>query len=187
MNNYIPDTNPFHLAGPPEWWLSKLWDFDASLVVVPSRQTCIYRLAQRRNPKLSTRVVNEALWQESDTQMLASYNLVPVTTILPTANWSNPYLFEELRRRAPWRLGGAQAVADRLDAEDLQDELVKQAETDENLGILSKDAWGLYQKKVGLRSHMWSPKTKASSPAINPMVGTPAKKAELKVGSIFLP
>lgn len=188
MNNYIPDTNPFKLAGPPTYFLRKLWEFDSSLVVVPSRQSFLYRLAQRRQPNLSSKIVNEALWRDSDTQMLASYNLVPVTTILSTANWSNPYLFEELRRRAPWRLGGAKAVNERLDQEEYQEDMNRRAETDENLGMLSKDAWNLYQKKIGTRSHMYSPKAKSSRPAqVSPMVGVPAKQTQPKVGSIFLP
>lgn len=174
------------LAGPPEWWLRKLWDFDPSLVVVPSRMNCLYRLAQRRHPKLSTAIVNEALFKESDTQMLASYCLVPVTTILSTANWSNPFLFEELRRRAPWRLGGAEVVSNRLDAEDRADELAKREQTDEHLEYLAKDAWGLYGKKIGVRSHMWSPKTKGRD---RNKVTTPSKQigSGIQVGSIFLP
>src|SRR5436309_869844 len=125
MQNYIPDVNKFKLAGPPEWWLRKLWDFDSSLVVVPSRQDCVYRLAQRRKLKLPDDVVNDVLFKESDTRMLASYGLIPVTSILATANWSNPMLFQELSNRAPWRLGGGEKVADMLDAQDAMDEMDK--------------------------------------------------------------
>lgn len=151
MNNYIPDENKFKLAGPPSWWLRALWDFDPSLVVVPSRQGFYYRLAQRRKPNLTDSVIKEALFNESDTKMLARYGLVPVTTVLATANWSNPYLFEELRRRAPWRLGGADKVNDLQDQYDKQDELDRQAKTDEHLSYLGKDAWKYYLKKIGLR------------------------------------
>lgn len=158
--NWIPDLNKFNLAGPPRWWLTSLWEFDNSLVVIPSRQGFYYRLAQRRKPNLQANIVNDALFKESDTKMLAMYNLVPVTTILATANWSNPYLFEELRRRAPWRLGGGQKVADDLDAQDAEQEQAKQAQTDEHLTYLGKDAWRLYNKKIGTRSHMYIPTTK---------------------------
>jgi hypothetical protein len=151
MNNYIPDTNKFHLAGPPKWWLAKLWDFDDSLVVVPSRQDCIYRLAQRRKLNLPENIVNDALFKQSDSQMLASYSLVPVTTILATANWSNPYLFVELANRAPHRLGGADKVNKDLDDQDLKNEFDKRMKTDEHLSYLGKDAWKLYNKKIGLR------------------------------------
>jgi hypothetical protein len=184
--NYIPDLNPFSLAGPPTWWLAKLWDFDNSLVVVPSRQGFIYRLAQRRKPNLSQAVVNEALFQESDTKMLASYHLVPVTTILATANWGNPYLFEELRRRAPWRLGGAEKVIREIELTEWQDEQAKKAQTQENLQSLSKDAWGLYNKKIGTRTHMWSPTVKrGGSSTVRDLL--PKSQPTPDVGSIFLP
>ena len=163
QQNYLPDENRFKLAGPPVWWLTKLWDFDNSLVVVPSRQGFYYRLAQRRKLNLTNAVINEALFQESDTKMLARYSLVPVTTILATANWSNPYLFEELRRRAPWRLGGADAVNKLLDDEDKKVELDMRAVTDEHLTYLSKDAWKYYNKKIGLRSQLYSPTVKPRS------------------------
>lgn len=161
--NWIVDQNKFQLAGPPAWWLRQLWDFDSSLVVVPSRQGFYYRLAQKRKPSLQASIVTEALFRESDTQMLASYCLVPVTTILATANWSNPFLFEELRRRAPWRLGGTDAVVNQLEEREAQAELEKRAQTDEHLTSLGKDGWGLYRKKIGLRTRMWSPTVKSTT------------------------
>jgi len=160
LPNYIEDENPFHLAGPPVHWLRALWDFDNSLVVVPSRQGFYYRLSQRRKPNLPTNIVNDALFKESDTKMLASYNLVPVTTILATANWSNPLMFEELRRRAPWRLGGADEITKQVEEQEQKAELEKQTKTDEILTDLGKDGWGLYRKKIGLQSHMWVPRSK---------------------------
>jgi len=160
MINYIPDINKFKLAGPPEWWLIKLNDFDNSLVVVPSRQGFMYRLAQRRPLKLKENMVNDILFQDSDTQMLARYSLVPVTTILATANWDNPYMFEELRKRAPWRMGGADAYIAGIEQVERQKELDKAAETDAMLTDNTKDAWKYYQLKKGLRTHLWSPKTK---------------------------
>lgn len=159
MTNYIPDVNRFQLAGPPQWWLRGLWDFDDSLVVIPSRQGFFYRLAQRRRLKLSDNIVNDALFAESDTKMLARYSLVPVTTILATAHW-NPEMFEMLRQRAPWRLGGAEKVNQMLEDQDTEHDHAKQTKTDEHLAYLGKDAWRLYNKKIGLRSHMWAPTVK---------------------------
>jgi len=149
--NYIVDTNRFKLAGPPAWWLHQLHAFDDSLVVIPSRQDYVYRLAQRRKLNLPAQLVNDLLFKESDTRMLARYGLVPVTSILATANWSNPCLFEELRRRAPWRLGGAKKVTDQLEAQEQQDELRTSAQTDEQLTDRSKDGWKYYQTKLGVR------------------------------------
>lgn len=186
--NWIPDQNRFQLTGPPQWWLRGLWDFDNSLVVIPSRQGFYYRLAQRRKLKLPDHIVNDALFAESDTKMLARYSLVPVTTILATATWS-PVMFEELRRRAPWRNGGAEKVIQDIEDQDWKDELDRRAKTDEHLTALGKDAWGLYNKKIGVRSHMWSPVVKrnlaSAAPAIQPNTG--AARSSVKVGSIFLP
>lgn len=150
MSNYITDLNKYSLAGPPRWWLSKLWDFDPSLVVVPSRQECVYRLAQRRKLNLKEGIINDALFQQSDTQMLASYSLIPVTTILATANWSNPYLFQELANRAPWRQGGAEKVINDVEAAERKESEAKAATTDEHITFLAKDSWKYYRTKIGL-------------------------------------
>jgi hypothetical protein len=159
MVNYIPDTNPFSLAGPPKWFLQQLWEFDSSLVIVPSRQGFFYRLAQRRKLNIPEKMTMDILWKESDTRMLATYSLVPVTTILATVNWGNPLFFEELRRRAPWRQGGADEVLKRIDDQETKEELDRKLRIDDTNTYLAKDAWKMYQKKVGLRSHLWSPKT----------------------------
>jgi hypothetical protein len=173
MVNYIPDVNRFNLSGPPRWFLRQLWAFDPSLVIVPSRQGFYYRLSQRRKLQLAEKIVNEALWNHSDTQMLASYNLVPVTTILATANWGNPYIFVELANRAPWRMGGAEKVNKMLEAQDREDEMKKQSKTDEHLSHLGKDGWQLYRKKIGLgRSYS----TERSGPSVRKPTGKPAHR-----------
>lgn len=187
MRNWIPDQNRFSLAGPPNWWLRGLWDFDNSLVVIPSRQGFYYRLAQRRKLNLANHVINDALFAESDTKMLARHSLVPVTTILATACW-NPMMFEELRRRAPWRLGGAEQVIKQVEDQDWKAEIDKSTKLDEQLTYLGKDAWRLYNKKIGVRSHMWSPTVKSNrSQSQTPAVKIGSKPAGVQVGSIFLP
>ncbi len=165
MVNYIADENKFKLGGPPKWWLVQLYHFDDSFVVVPSRQGFYYRLAQRRRLSLPEKLTQDMLWKESDTKMLASYGLIPVTTILATANWSNPYLFEELRRRSVHRMGGAAKVNALIEEQEQQEEAARQAKIDDTNSQLAKDAWGLYNKKIGLRSQMWSPRTPTAKPA----------------------
>jgi hypothetical protein len=148
MLNYIVDQNKFSLAGPPTWWLSKLWNFDASLVVVPSRQSCVYRLAQRRKLKLPEHIVNDALFNESDTKMLARYSLVPVTTIIATANWSNPFMFQELANRAPWMQGGAEKVVNRIEGQEAADETKRNMATDAHLTEVAKSGWKYFKKNL---------------------------------------
>ena len=150
MLNFIRDENPFNLAGPPAWFLQRLREFDDSLVIVPSRQGFMYRLAQRRPIKPTEHKVQQAMWHYTDTRMLARYGLVPVTTILATANWSNPYLFVALANRAPWRLGGANKVVASLEQQEQAARDAIQAKTDEHLTGLGKDGWQLYRNKIGL-------------------------------------
>lgn len=161
LPNYYPDTNRFHLAGPPAWFLKQLLEFDASLTIIPSRQGFFYRLAQKRPLRLAERVVNEVLKEQADTKMLASYGLVPVTTILATANWGNPLIFEELRKRAPWRMGGAAAVTAQLESQERGDALKARITQNEDLTHVATDAWLHYNKKQGLRSHAFRTKTSA--------------------------
>lgn len=158
--NWIADTNRFKLQKPPKFWLRALQEFDSSLVVVPSRQQNVYRLCQRRTLNLPERIVNDALFNESDTQMLATYSLVPVTSIIATPNWSNPAMFEELRRRAPHRNGGADAVIAQIEAQEAKEELDRQMRINEITESAAKDGWGMYLKKLGVRSHMYIPRTK---------------------------
>lgn len=147
--NYLVDSNPFKLAGPPRWFLGRLFEFDPSLVIMPSKQGFYYRLCQRRKPSLPMKMVNDLLFNESDTKMLASRNLIPVTTVLATANWDNPLLFKELAERAPWRVGGAEKVSKLLDEYDLSKQRTKQKEVEQDITDRAKDGWKLYQHKTG--------------------------------------
>ena len=159
MTNWIPDTNRFKLAGPPVWFQKQLELFDPSLVIIPSRMGFYYRLAQRRKMNLTVNVINDVMKEQADTAMLASYGLVPVTTILATVNWGNPFLFEELRRRAPWMQGGAEVVNKKLDDQEYQEKVDKFIEQDEKNDYVARDAWRYYQKQIGLRTNAFQVKT----------------------------
>lgn len=191
LPNYIVDSNPFNLAGPPDYWLRALWEFDNSLVVMPSKQNFCYRVCQRRPPSHATQVVNEILKEDADARMMAAANVIPVTTLLSTANWAEfPKHMEALRQRAPWRLGGAEQVIQKLEQSEWLEEQNRRQQFEENvLNPLAKDAWGLYNKKIGLRTHMWSPKTPGSTPQSQaPRVNVKSTpNPGIKVGSIFLP
>ena len=154
MTNYLVEKNPFKLAGPPEWWLRKLAEFDPSLVVMPSGQGFYYRLCQRRKPTLTQKLVNDLLFNESDTKMLASRGLIPVTTILSTANWDNPLLFKDLAERAPWRNGGAEKINKKLEDDEFLQDMNKRKVTEQNIVDRAKDGWKLYQNKTGQKVSM---------------------------------
>lgn len=150
MTNYIPGPNPFHLAGPPAFWLRKLWDFDQSLVVLPSVQGFLYRIAQRRPLDEKAKLVN-GISLEGDSKLMATYGLIPVTTLLATARWDNPLMWNDLAERAPWRQGGAAAYEAALDAQEREKNIKIAAGINEHNTYLSKDAWKMYQIKTGRR------------------------------------
>jgi hypothetical protein len=150
-SNYQVEANPFKLAGPPKWWLSKLAEFDPSLVVMPSKQGFYYRLCQRRPPSLKKAMVEAALFNESDTKMLASRGLIPITTILATANWDNPLMWMDLAGRAPHMNGGAEKVIKKLEDDEFSKDMKKRADTEQMIVDRAKDGWKLYQSKTGAR------------------------------------
>lgn len=159
MDNFIRDTNPFNLAGPPKWWLRKLWDFDNTLVVMPSRQDFVYRMAQRRPPDPKAKLVGD-LAADSDARMMAQYGCIPVTTINATARWDNPLMWEDLRMRCPWRMGGWEKYEALMDEQEQKKELEKAAVADDRNTQLTKDGWKYYQMKTGLRTSLYSPTIK---------------------------
>ena len=161
MNNYIPDVNKFKLAGPPKWWLQGLWDFDPSLVVVPSRQGFYYRLGQRRKLNIANKFVNDLLAEHGDTAMLASYGLVPVTTIMATASW-NPLMFQDLAERAPWRQGGADKVIKHIEDREFEKHKKDLKRNDQRMTDYAKFGWQMYQAKTGQRTFIDREKVKAA-------------------------
>ena len=168
--NYFPDVNPYQLAGPPTWFLKRLWEFDDSLAIVASKQGHFYRLTQKRPLKLPENIVNDILKEQADTRMMAKYGLVPITTILATVNWDNPLFFEKLRSMAPWRMGGAKKYEEMVLAQDRREAIAKNARQDEHLTHLAKDAWKFYGMKQGLRSSLFTHKTKSTN-AVNKTAG----------------
>lgn len=171
--NWIPDTNRFSLAGPPNWFLKQLWEFDNSLVIVPSRMGFFYRLAQRAPLRLSTAVVNDIMKEQADTAMLVNYGLVPITTVLSTVRWDNPAIWDDLRRRAPWRMGGAAEYENKLLDQEKAEELEKAAKQADMLDYIAKDSWKYYKQKQGLRTSLFTHKdapkssgTQAAAPAV---------------------
>lgn len=159
FRNYIRGDNPFNLLPPPKWWLDKLWDFDADLVVVPSKMQCVYRLAQRRPPDRRANLVHH-LANDDDSRQLARYGLVPVTTIKSDAKWDNPLMWEDLRQRSPHRMGGAEAFEKALLAKEEAVRLRELADRDDAQTQRIKDSWNYYHLKRGVRSNLYSPKTK---------------------------
>jgi len=156
MTNWIPDINRCKLSAPPEWWLKGLADFDADLVLIPSRQEMfVYRVARRatKSQGIGTAVI-AAVDRQADTVMLAQHRLVPVTTIRTMGTWSYNNLYQlthTLADRDIWRHGGASKVAERLDMNDQQERMKVDATIAADADYRARDAWRSLQARTGQR------------------------------------
>lgn len=91
---------------------------------------------------------------EADTQMLASYGLVPVTTVVRTygATWEIESILAQLRSRDIWAQGGAEKVVDALEAseESERQRIIQNGRAD--MDHRSRDAYRSYQARTGQRT-----------------------------------
>lgn len=180
MPNYIEDENPFNLPAPPAWWLRRLLDFDESLVVIPSRQDHVYKLAQRRPLTLPEHITNQALWKFSDTRMLAKHGLIPITSIRSDAHWDNPAIWVDLAERAPHRQGGAEKMAAKIEAMEARAKAARDKTIDDNNTERAKDGWKHYQALTGARTSLATPRRLAPgqlAPLAAPQ-GSPLPKSD---------
>jgi hypothetical protein len=167
--NFIPD-NP-KMAAPPEFWLQQLHDFDADLVLLPSRMIpYAYVLGRRR--RFSAGLTDKAIADVSnqqDTVMCLHYGLVPVTMIYQIGTvWNIDPILRSLKARDIWAHGGADKYADKLDdADATRDKKLKQSIRDD-MWNRSGDAWRSYQARTGQRTRP----TLGSTPGLKSRAGT---------------
>ncbi len=123
MVNFIETVNPFKLAEPPQWWLTQLSDYDAQLVVFPSKIRPAYILARRRqasNAMETMNLLDKDLLRKSagmDGDVLADHNLIYVRHLLGDSVQRSA-IFQWLRDHDMLRLGGAEKVANLIESEE---------------------------------------------------------------------
>lgn len=157
LHNYLGTENPFHLAAPPQWWLQQLFDYDAELVVFPSRHRMAYILARRRHfsnamaelDRLDKDLVRQSAGLDGD--ILAQHNLIYVRHLIGETV-RRPHLFQWLRDHDLKAQGGAEKAAARL--EDTEADLAAQQRRHmiDDLDHRAKDAWRSYQARTGRRA-----------------------------------
>ena len=152
FGNFIPDTNKFKLAPPPDWWLDLLWDFDSELVVIPSRMEAVYRLARRATRSIGIGPL-AMLSPQPDTLMLYSHKLVPVTSILGWGGIWGTHIFNELRRRDVWQ-GGADKYINSVEEIEAAAKAKQKAQIRDDMNHRSGDAWRSYQARTGQRTKL---------------------------------
>lgn len=148
--NYIPDNTRMDV--PPAYFLQRLSDFDADLVVVPSRMVPFaYVIARRR--RLSAGLTDKAIEDTitvSDTKMCLLYGLVPVCLMYRQGfSWDPDPLIRTLKARDMWAHGGAEKVADMLEAQEDAEAAALKKSIRDDLWHRSGDAWRSYTLRTG--------------------------------------
>lgn len=148
--NYIPDNTK--MAVPPAYWLQRLYDYDAELVVLPSRYVPYAYVLARRTHLLTDAAIFDTV-KQPDTVMCFRYGVVPVSLIYRTgSNWSIDNIIRSLKARDIWAHGGGEKYADAADAVDEQQRQKIRQDIRDDMYNRSGDAWRSYQARTGQRN-----------------------------------
>lgn len=144
------------MAPPPAYWLQRLYDFDADLVVFPSSQTPFAYVLARKAHRTGGMNMHDPAFVGAmpDTKFCVMRHLLPVSLIFRhnATSWSIDNIIAELKRRDIWSAGGGDSYADQADAADTAAEASKKAAIRDDMNNRSGDAWRSYQARTGQRS-----------------------------------
>ncbi len=177
--NWIRDNG--NAEQPPAYFLQRLYDFDAMLVLMPSRNMPgAYVLGRRKQfgPGLTEAAIS-AVYTKADTVMAVVNGTVPVCMVFKPVkgSWNPDPLIRTLMARDLWAHGGADKVADMLEAqEDAATKATQQAIRDD-LYNRSGDAWRSYQARTGQSNIQFHDRFKSKT-----VLGAPAQVSESTVG-----
>jgi hypothetical protein len=151
MRNWCPDGR--RIDPPPHYFLQRLYDFDAELVLMPSReQPGAYVLGRRKQwgPGVTEAGV-DAVYTKQDTKMCILNGAVPVCMVFKPVggSWSPDPLIRTLAARDLWAHGGADKVADMLEAQEAAAEAANKKQIRDNIYERSGEAWRSYQARTG--------------------------------------
>ena len=178
---FIPD-NP-RMATPPAWFLQRVYDFDAQLVLMPSRMRAgtyvIARRQRRPRAQLTAKALIDTTTQQKDTQMCLKHGCVPVCLMFHFGStWNADALLAKLKARDTWALGGGEKAADLLDAQDESDRQRQRQAIRDDLWHRSGDGWRTYQTRTGQRV-LSSGGVTPATPEVSFPVATPSTPAGL--------
>ena len=153
MKNFIPTTNPFGLAPPPDWFLAALFAYDPLLVIFPSLSVPVYRLARRTSTGRAQ--LNKIIRGIPDSEIYLAHRLwawksvEPQCDVMLNGGWGK--LLTEIPEYDQQRFGSATAVADRADALDAQAEQGINRDIQTELDARNHDAYLLASARLGTR------------------------------------
>ncbi len=166
--NYIATTSA---EVPPPYFLQRVWDQDAMLVIMPSIKTPFaYVVARRKQfgPGLTDAAV-DAQFANPDTRQCVKNGCVPVCLMMKTGpTWNVDGLIQSLQARDLWAHGGADKVADQMEADEDAAKKATQKAIRDDLYNRSGDAWRSYQSRTGASSiqhHAMHPSKPQPGPA----------------------
>jgi hypothetical protein len=164
LTNYLQTSNPYALPGPPTWWKLALREFDPALVVFPSVMRRVYILARRRGfttrrvmqplVKLNNELIKMTAYGDGD--VMAAHNLVYVDQIIGWGIWTNA-IFNQLRARDTWRVGGGEAYANLLDEQDEAERQKLRRTIQSDMEHRAVDSWRSLQARTGQRTKLTIP------------------------------
>ncbi len=164
--NYIPDNT--RMAIPPAWFLQRIWDQDAMLVVMPSRKVPFaYVIARRKQfaPGLTEKAIGAQCGEQPDTKMCVLYGCVPVCLMYKTGpTWDADSIIRSLQARDLWAHGGPDKVADMLEAQEEAEKQKIRNQIRDDIWNRSGDGWRSYQARTGQTTNSPYGKTRAAVP-----------------------
>ena len=117
--NWVADNS--HAERPSLSFLQRVYDYDAMLLLLPSRKTPgAYVVARRKQfgPGLTEAGIS-AVYSNPDTVMCVMHQAVPVCLMTRTGfGWNSDGLIRTLKARDLWAHGGSEKVADMLEAQE---------------------------------------------------------------------
>lgn len=144
------------MAVPPAYWLQRLYDFDADLVVFPSIQTPFAYVLARKAHRTGGMNIQDPTFAKAmpDTKFCIMRHLLPVSLIYrhSAVSWGIDNIIADLKARDIWAAGGGDAYADQADAADTKVENKNKADIRADMHNRSGDAWRSYQARTGQRS-----------------------------------
>lgn len=159
FRNYLTSENPFKLAAPPAWWLKQLHDYDAELVVFPSRLRMAYILARRRhfsNAMQEMNTLDKNLIKNSagmDGDILAQHNLIYVRHLLGETV-RRQAIFQWLKDHDLKAQGGGEAVDNKIVS--MEEDAARRARRKmvDDIDQRARDAYRSYQARTGQRTRV---------------------------------
>ena len=163
--NYIPDNTRMEI--PPPYFLQRLWDQDAMLVMLPSRKTPFaYVIARRKQwgPGLTEKAI-EGVYDQPDTKMCVLHGCVPVCMMMKSgSSWDPDPIIRSLQARDLWAHGGPDKVADMLEQQEADAVEKIRKQTRDDLYNRSGAAWRSYQARTGQTTNTPYGQTRAATP-----------------------